>query len=86
MQSRQTIIFMAGILLLGINIGLMLGGRGKGETVNFLPTASAGSPIISAKSGTIFTCSEDGTKLYEWKEQSLGKNTVDPWVPTMHSR
>lgn len=81
MQNRQTLLLLVIALLLGINIGHLLS-RSPSSNVNFLSAATAGMPTISGKDGKIYTCSEDGSALYEWRTKSSSTSVPDQWIAT----
>ncbi len=84
MKNRYTVLLVICALLLGINIGLLLSGQ-KPAAINVLPSATAGSPVLSARDSVIYTTSQDGTRLYEWKPKSSGTTAPNPWIATAHS-
>lgn len=76
MDKRANIILLVAILLLGINIGMML--SQERAQINIVPTAQAGSPAITGSGATVFTCSEDGTRLYRWSSAAASKTDNNP--------
>jgi hypothetical protein len=85
MQNRQTLLLVIIALLLGINAGYLLRGN-SGAGLNVLPTASAGTPIMTSRGDEIFTCSDDGPRLYRWTPKSSGANDLNPWVASEYTK
>lgn len=85
MQNKHTLLLIICALLLGVNIGMLLSRDGSAN-LNLLPNAVAAAPTVSPNGGSIFTCSEDGAKLYMWSPKNVDQNKLLPLVAVEYTR